>query len=291
MDGYRRHSLLLLSALAAAVGLGSLMSWATWPVVIAPLTVTGELTTLRPDSTAEMAFRLRTADRRDVQLAAIAAIPDDWPAGLDGEQRKQLFIEMMLPLVAAANQRILADRARLSEMVGNGGPSSSGEKEWLEALAERYRSSPDDLATLLARVDIIPPSLAIAQAAIESAWGASRFAKQGNALFGQWVWNPDLSIRPAQQRANKGDYGIRRFATLAESTAHYVLNLNRHPAYRKLRLQRQRLRRSNSPLRGDVLANYLSAYSERGAHYAETLKTIISREKLGRFDTDPAAMR
>jgi uncharacterized FlgJ-related protein len=133
------------------------------------------------------------------------------------------------------------------------------------------------------RVDIIPPSLALAQAAEESGWGTSRFADVGNALFGQWTWSE--GIAPLEQREGKGDYRIAKFDSPLDSVRAYMLNLNTHAAYRSLRERRREMRVRGDQLSGWELAETLTSYSERGAAYVETLHTIMRVNRLAATDS------
>ena len=147
---------------------------------------------------------------------------------------------------------------------------------------------PDAFAELLTRVDIVPPSLSLAQAASESGWGTSRFAAQGNSLFGQWTWGKGL--KPAEQRTSElGDYRVAAFDSTAQAAYAYALNLNTAPAYRDLRLKRADLRRQNLRISGTILADTLGNYSERGQAYVEDLKALIRENRLD--DTDDAYLR
>ena len=144
-------------------------------------------------------------------------------------------------------------------------------------MIEEEDGQPDSLILdeLLTRLDVVPVSLVLAQAAEESGWGTSRFAAEGNALFGQWSW-ADGAIRPQEQREGLGDYGIASFATPLESIVAYTLNLNSHPAYAELRTRRRQMRDNRERISGLELANTLTRYSERGAEYVDTLHAIIS---------------
>ena len=135
---------------------------------------------------------------------------------------------------------------------------------------------------LLTRVDIVPPSLAMGQCVEESGWGTSRFAAEGNALFGQWTWSED-GIKPETQRATLGDHRIAAFETPLLAVMAYMHNLNTHPAYEELRARRAEIRKNGERLSGRELARTLSQYSERGEAYIETLHSIMDVNRL-----DPA---
>ena len=134
------------------------------------------------------------------------------------------------------------------------------------------------LTALLERVDIVPPSLAMAQSAEESGWGTSRFADLGNALFGQWTWSG--GIEPLNKRQDKGSYGIARFDTPLQSVEAYMRNLNTHAAYQSLRERRAAMRRAGERPDGYELAKTLTSYSERGEDYVHSLHAIMRVNKL-----------
>ena len=156
----------------------------------------------------------------------------------------------------------------------------------LKSTSERLDS--DGFAEMLMRDDVVPPSLSLAQAASESGWGTSRFAAQGNSLFGQWTWGKGL--KPAEQRTSGlGDYRIAAFDSTAQAAYTYALNLNTQRAYRDLRLKRADLRRQSLRISGTVLAETLLHYSERGQAYIDDLKALIRQNRLD--DADDAYLR
>lgn len=184
----------------------------------------------------------------------------------------------------------MQDRGRLQELLTKQDNLSSQERSWLEQLATDYGV---DVASypnrneleeaLLPRVDIIPASLVLAQAAEESGWGTSRFAFSGNALFGQWTWG-GKGIRPEQQREGKGDYKIAAFEAPLESVQAHARNLNSHHAYLQFRIKRAQLRADNRLVTGYELAGALTRYSERGQDYVKSLRSIISYNNLDDAD-------
>ena len=135
------------------------------------------------------------------------------------------------------------------------------------------------LEELWHRVDIVPASLALGQAAEESGWGTSRFAAEGNSVYGQWSWGKD-AIKPEQQRKELGNYGIAAFGSLQESVCSYMLNLNTHNAYAGLRDKRAELRKGGEKIAGTVLAGELTSYSERGQEYVDGLISLMEYNKL-----------
>jgi Bax protein len=133
-------------------------------------------------------------------------------------------------------------------------------------------------------VDVVPPSLALAQAAEESGWGTSRFASVGNSLFGQRVWKRGAGMTPAE-RDTRARFEVRKFAKLESSVAAYIHNLNSHAAYRGFRDERAAMRDARRPRHGEALVVHLERYSERGTDYVESLRTIIRDNNFGRFDS------
>jgi Bax protein len=210
------------------------------------------------------------------------------------QTKKRLFFRALVPLVLRSNELIIEDRERAEAIISAeraGHVLPEEDRQWLQQLAIRYdvaRSAdeplaPADLDQLLQRVDVIPVSLALSQAAEESGWGTSRFAAEGNALFGQWTWG-DNAIKPEKQREKLGNYGIASFESPLQSVLAYMHNLNTHRAYVELRRQRADLRATAQPLSGHVLAETLIRYSERGADYVKSLHTIMNVNRLALTD-------
>jgi Bax protein len=212
------------------------------------------------------------------------------PAGLSEirnvKRRKTVFLSVVLPMVLEANSHIAADRRRLiyiSDMIAAGRPVPENAKTWLEQLAARYKTSPERLDILLLRVDVVPASLAIAQAAIESGWGTSRFATQGNAIFGQWTTAGGRGLVP-EGRETGMTHKVRAFDRLSDSVKAYLLNLNTHRAYRHLRTKRAEIRSGGKKPDGLSLAEGLEAYSQKGTEYVDLLRSIIRVNRLMPFD-------
>ncbi|TEW45329.1 glucosaminidase domain-containing protein [Psychromonas algicola] len=199
------------------------------------------------------------------------------------ENKKSVFFRLMLPLILAANEKILHER----EVV----KTSALDSPELVAIALKYRvikETVDTLTqankdTLLKRVNIIPPSLALAQAAEESGWGSSRFTLEGNAFFGQWDFSGN-GIKPKQQRKELGNYGIARFKSPLASVEGYMLNINTTSAYQSLRDLRATQIKQKKPLSGLLLAGTLLKYSERGEAYIKGLRHLIRYNKLSAMD-------
>lgn len=216
----------------------------------------------------------------------VASFPDDIEAIELAEDRKRTFIKTVLPLILRANEQVLAERSRLEAVIAHlekGGSLARSHRYWLEELADSYGGSAEDPTDLLKRVDVVPISLALAQAAEESGWGTSRFARQGNAIFGQWTWDTEAGIVP-RNRPRGRNHLVRKFPALQYSVSAYIRNLNSNPAYAKFRAERARMRAANAPLSGRKLAAHLTAYSERGAAYVGTLRSIMAQNGLEEFD-------
>lgn len=215
----------------------------------------------------------------------VQRLPGDLPDLPEVAERKAVFFKSMLPLVLKVNEDLRAERRRLWTLQSRlrlGEKLNAVDRLWLIVMAERYKVKRGDIDALLARVDVVPPSLALAQAAEESGWGTSRFTREGNALFGQWTWTGE-GIAPRKRDAGK-THKIRAFDKLIDSVRAYALNLNTHRAYRPLRKARERMRIQGGRLDGYTLAGYLTKYSERGPAYVEALRTIMDANRLNRFD-------
>jgi uncharacterized FlgJ-related protein len=234
------------------------------------------------------------AGDRSVPRLYLTQVPSSWrkevaPA-LDVVTKKRYFFFVYAPLVLECNEDIMGERERLLALAEQERRSAE-EEAWLRELASRYRvledaGDPlvdDHIERLKSRVDEVPPSLALAQAAVESGWSTSRFADEGNALFGQWTWGED-GITPEEQRGQLGDYKIRAFATPEESIAAYMHNLNTHRSYEDFRRRREDLRSSGKPLQGAELAPTLTSYSEKGEEYTELLLSMIRVNRLAPVD-------
>jgi len=201
----------------------------------------------------------------------------------DGEEalRKRRFVRALLPIVLRVNATIGNQRAMVEHLARRsraGRPMSAREWRWLGVLAELYRTEPDNWPVLRRRVAPIPPSLAIAQAAAESGWGSSRFAREGNALFGQWTFNEARGLKPTRRDTDKRHH-VRAFDRLIDSVWAYARNLNAHPAYRELR----RLRAAGKT-NGAQLAAALDSYSQKGQVYIALIRRIIAENDLARLD-------
>ncbi len=195
--------------------------------------------------------------------------------------RKELFIQIILPLILEENKKIRLERKTLFSIL-NKNNNSEEEKNWLKSKFKQYGVRNRDLATLKIRMDEVPVSLAIAQAAKETGWGTSRFAQEGNALFGQWTYSGD-GIKPAGSDS-EDTHKVMKFKILKASVRAYQRNLNTHKSYREFRKVRAIQRDVFGTLNSIELVNYLDKYAETGKEYIKILKKIIEQNKLKDFD-------
>ena len=218
---------------------------------------------------------------KKVKPIRLSLLPNEMKSIESSGKRKSLFIKIILPLVLEENNRIIIDRKKLFSIL-NKNKNSKDEIKWLNQKFKQYGVVNKDLATLKVRMDIIPVSLAIAQAAKETGWGTSRFAIEGNALFGQWTWSGE-GIKPAGADTD-ATYKVMKFNVLKASVRAYQRNLNTHSSYKKFRFVRAQLRDDNKKLDSLKLAEYLDNYAQTGTEYTKVLKQIIQQNQLKDFD-------
>ena len=208
-----------------------------------------------------------------------------FPKDLDELQstrlKKETFIKIVLPLIVAENERILADRKKLKKVYKKKNTTDL-EKQWLRQKLLEYKVKKGNMEELLLRVDIIPTSIALAQAAKESGWGTSRFALEGNAIFGQWTWSGQ-GIAPLDRESNK-KHKILKFPILRASVKAYQNNLNTHKSYTKFREKRSIMRDKNKDITGLDLTHTLGNYAQTGAEYIKILNQIIRQNRLTDFE-------
>jgi len=220
-------------------------------------------------------------EKKLVKPIALTLLPAEIKMIENTKKRKEFFIQIVLPLVLKENNNIKLDRKRLFSLI-NKSHNSELEKKWLEKKYKQYGVNSKDLSTLKVRMDEIPVSLAIAQAAKETGWGTSRFAQEGNALFGQWTWSGE-GLKPKESEKNEG-HKVMKFNVLQASVRAYQRNLNTHSSYKNFRKARAELRDLGKPLDSIVLVRYLDKYAETGDKYTEILKKIIEQNNLKDFD-------
>ena len=208
-----------------------------------------------------------------------------FPRDLDELQstklKKETFIKIVLPLIVAENERILADKEKLL-ILSVKKFTTDLEKQWIRQKLLEYKVKKGNLKELATRMDIIPTSIALAQAAKESGWGTSRFALEGNAIFGQWTWSGQ-GIAPLDRESNK-NHKILKFPILRASVKAYQNNLNTHKSYIKFREKRQNMRARNKKINGLELTKTLNNYAQTGSEYTKILNQIILQNRLMDFE-------
>ena len=238
-------------------------------------------------STIEQLFKDTDYNLKDVRKTklvkpiTLSLLPEEMKMIESSKRKKNLFIKIILPLILEENNRIKLDRRKLFAIL-NKNKNTTSEKNWLNLKFKQYGVSNKDLSTLKIRMDEIPVSLAIAQAAKETGWGTSRFALEGNALFGQWTWSGE-GIKPAGADDDT-THKVMKFKILKSSVRAYQRNLNTHSSYKDFRLARAELRDNKMKLDSLILSNYLHKYAETGMEYVKILKQIIKQNNLIEFD-------
>jgi len=216
-----------------------------------------------------------------VKPVALTLLPAEIKMIESTKKRKEFFIQIVLPLVLKENNNIRLDRKMLFNII-NKSNNTQLEKKWLEKKYKQYGVISKDLSVLKVRMDEVPVSLAIAQAAKETGWGTSRFAQEGNALFGQWTWSGE-GLKPKEADENKG-HKVMKFNVLQASVRAYQRNLNTHRSYENFRLARAQLRDAGKKLDSIILSQFLDNYAETGNQYVEVLQKIIKQNNLKDFD-------
>ena len=216
-----------------------------------------------------------------VKPVALTLLPAEIKMIESTKKRKEFFIQIVLPLVLKENNNIRLDRKMLFSII-NKSNNTQLEKKWLEKKYKQYGVNSKDLSVLKVRMDEVPVSLAIAQAAKETGWGTSRFAQEGNALFGQWTWSGE-GLKPKEADENKG-HKVMKFNVLQASVRAYQRNLNTHRSYENFRLARAQLRDAGKKLDSIILSQFLDNYAETGNQYVEVLQKIIKQNNLKDFD-------
>ena len=225
-------------------------------------------------------------NNQSANLVIFSSLPTDFMDIQPIIERKRLFINTLIPIIYSENLQILSDRKKILDWWRE----SDGENfsrdfwpQWLFELSEKYGSSDSNLGNLLMRVDIIPISLALAQSAIESGWGTSRYSREGNAVFGQYTFDESKGLKPKDRNEND-EFFIKKFPNLSESVRSYLKNINTHLAYSDFREERKKLRMSGENLSGYKLVNFLKDYSERRESYIKDVKEIISSNNFQKYD-------
>ena len=216
-----------------------------------------------------------------VKPVIISLLPNEIKKIENTKKRKNLFIQIVLPLILEENNRIRVDRRKLFSIL-NKNINSNLEKRWINKKFKQYGVVNKDLSTLKIRMDMVPVSLAIAQSAKETGWGTSRFALEGNALFGQWTWEGE-GIKPSGADTNS-THKVMKFKVLKASVRAYIRNLNTHRSYKSFRRERAEQRDNFEKFNSLELANHLDKYAETGKEYVKILKQIIKQNSLTDFD-------
>ena len=211
----------------------------------------------------------------------LTKLPKDLKTMGNTKKKRELFIKILLPLILDENNKIMEDRKKLFKILSKSF-NTVGERVWLKRRFKEYKIEDKDLSKLKMRMDIIPVSIAIAQAANESGWGTSRFALEGNALFGQWTWSKK-GISPKNKDPDQS-HKVLQFQILKASVRAYKNNLNTHNAYQEFREARAQIREEETPVIGSDLTKYLKAYAAIGEKYVKILDDIIERNSLTDFD-------
>ena len=238
-------------------------------------------------TTIEELFKSTKYDLEDVRKnklvkpVSLSLLPREIKKIESSKRRKNLFIKIILPLIIKENNYIKLDRKKLFSIL-NKSNNTKKEKKWLESRFKQYGVVNKDVSTLKVRMDEVPVSMALAQAAKETGWGTSRFALEGNALFGQWTWSGE-GIKPAAADSDS-THKIMKFKVLQASVKAYQRNLNTHNSYRNFRSARADLRDKDKKLDSLVLSEHLDKYAETGKEYVKILQQIIRQNKLTDFD-------
>ena len=217
-----------------------------------------------------------------VKPIKLSLLPEEIRKIESTKEKKKLFLEIILPLVLEENNRIKLDRIKLFRVL-NKKNNSNSETRWLNSKFKQYGVVNKDLSTLKIRMDEIPVSLALAQAAKETGWGTSRFAIEGNALFGQWTFSGE-GIKPAGADSSDGSHKVMKFKVLKAAVRAYQRNLNTHNSYREFRKARALMRERDQKLDSLNLADYLDKYAATGVEYTRIIKKIIEQNSLQDFD-------
>ncbi|MBF0447601.1 MAG: glucosaminidase domain-containing protein [Magnetococcales bacterium] len=263
-----------------------------------PAITTTPVSATKP-ATSKTSSVLRVTSYTDPTPPTLVTDPEalpDFASITDIKLKKQRFFQFMLTFIEDENKRLSAIRQRLltlQEQNRHQEPLEPADEQWLIDLGNTYKISPlrkrdrDSFYTiLLRRVDQLPPSMVLAQAANESAWGQSRFATQGNNLFGQWCYIPGCGFVP-RKRSSDLLHEVSRYTSVRQSVNAYFLNINTHPAYAPLRRLRKTLRQNKPFLSGLELSQELTPYSQRGHDYVSSIQSLIRSNKLSRFDSPP----
>ena len=220
-------------------------------------------------------------DTKLVKPIYFTRLPKDLESIRSTKKKKETFLKILLPLIVAENEKIKKDKKYLLKILKKN--NNSENQKWINKKYRDYKVSKKNINELLEKMDVIPISIALAQAAKESGWGTSRFALEGNAIFGQWTWKGD-GIEPLEKSGN-ANHKILKFPLLRASVKAYITNLNTHNGYKDFRKKRFELRKLNKPLVGKELIDELDNYAQTGKEYTKVLRQIIEQNDLDEFET------
>ena len=220
-------------------------------------------------------------NKKKVKPIYFTRLPKDLDTIKSIKEKKETFLQILLPLVVAENEKIKEDRKYLLKILK--GNDSVETKKWLNKKYKKYKVADKNINQLIKKIDIIPTSIALAQAAKESGWGTSRFALEGNAIYGQWTWNGD-GIEPLEKTKDQ-NHKILKFPLLRASVKAYINNLNTHRGYKSFRDRRAELRKQNKKLAGLELIHELENYAQTGKEYTKILEQIIRQNDLDELET------
>jgi len=223
----------------------------------------------------------KVRNKKIVKPIYFTRLPKDLDKIRNNRQKKETFLQILLPLVVAENEKIKKDRTYLQKIL----KENQTEKNinWINKKYKEYKVTDKNINELIEKIDIIPNSIALAQAAKESGWGTSRFALEGNAIFGQWTWN-GIGMVPLEKDKDQ-KHKILKFPLLRASVKAYITNLNSHAGYKSFRKKRLELRANNKTLSGLDLIHELENYAQTGKEYTEILAKIIKQNDLDEFET------
>ncbi len=224
----------------------------------------------------------KVRDDKKIQPIYFTKLPKDINSIKSSKTKKELFIQIVLPLIVSENERIFEDRKNIIKILSKK-MTTDEEKSWLRKKLREYKVKNADMKELTKKMDIIPVSIALAQAAKESGWGTSRFALEGNAIFGQWTWN-GKGIKPLDTTKDQ-THSILKFPILRASVKAYITNLNTHNGYKNFREKRSKLRKIKKQLKGLDLIHELDNYAQTGKKYTKILEKIIKQNSLYDFET------
>ena len=220
-------------------------------------------------------------NNKKVKPIYFTRLPKDLDTIKSIKEKKETFLQILLPLIVAENEKIKEDRKYLLKILQSNETDES--KKWLNKRYKAYKVSDKNIKDLLEKIDIIPTSIALAQAAKESGWGTSRFALEGNAIYGQWTWSGD-GIEPLEKTKDQ-NHKILKFPLLRASVKAYITNLNTHRGYKSFRVKRSELRKLNKKLKGLELIHELENYAQTGKEYTRILEKIIKQNDLDELET------